>query len=370
MARPQKAGLDYYNVDTDLMSDPKVKRLCLKYGFNGFGLLQFLWVSIYRDGYFIKVADSFIELVSLEMRVDEKLIAEIINYMVSLNIFDRDIYNNHKILTSNGIQKRYLTIVTRRNEVRIIKEIWITDFPDLLTSKYPKTHIPLLESIVFTDIKDNIIERKPFEKQINEYKRIENLENGKVKKENGKEKKIVNVDNNPVNVDNNPQRKQKTENRKQKTENRNEKTENRKQERNEKNKFFPGEGEDAPAPEKNLIFSPVPESQKAKNKSSPSKEQILTWVSELENVPDGSAEYLAERYYLKRSSTDWKTVKGNRIADLQSDCKAWIHQDIQELKQKNGVLHGKFNSTNGTAVPTESELAEWNRQREELIRNC
>src|SRR5690606_20665012 len=56
------------------------------------------------------------------INVDINYLNEIINDCLKWGLFDENVYKKHKILTSRGIQKRYLEAVKRRKEIKIIKE--------------------------------------------------------------------------------------------------------------------------------------------------------------------------------------------------------------------------------------------------------
>lgn len=53
MPRPQKAGLDYFPLDTDMEQDDKIALIEAKYGIVDFGVVIKLFKKIYHsDGYY------------------------------------------------------------------------------------------------------------------------------------------------------------------------------------------------------------------------------------------------------------------------------------------------------------------------------
>ncbi len=113
MARPIKNGLDYFPFDTK--PDMKMNAVIRKYGATGLGCLIGLYQKIYDNGYFIKADFDFIEDLCLELRIeDEDYLKEFIRFCVKKNIFDRGFYESDKVLTSNGIQKRFNEATKRR----------------------------------------------------------------------------------------------------------------------------------------------------------------------------------------------------------------------------------------------------------------
>ena len=107
MARPQKLGLDYFSLDISL--DDKVELMEAKCGIEGFAILIKLWQKIYANGYYIDWKEDNAILFSRKINVEVTLVNSVIEECFNREIFDYNLYDNYKILTSSGIQKRYLT---------------------------------------------------------------------------------------------------------------------------------------------------------------------------------------------------------------------------------------------------------------------
>jgi hypothetical protein len=113
MARPHKNGLDYFPFDTK--PDMKMNSVIMKYGATGLGCLVGLYQKIYDNGYFVKVDSDFIEDLCLELRIeDEDFLKDFIKFCIKRKLFHADFYKKHKVLTSNGIQKRFNEATKRR----------------------------------------------------------------------------------------------------------------------------------------------------------------------------------------------------------------------------------------------------------------
>jgi hypothetical protein len=112
MARPQKIGLDYFPMDCH--PDKKLKAVIRKFGAEGFGVVVGLFQHIYSEGYFVKWTNDFAEDFSLEMNVDESIMDDVLSFCMKRDIFDNDLFKKKRILTSSGIQKRYLLATERR----------------------------------------------------------------------------------------------------------------------------------------------------------------------------------------------------------------------------------------------------------------
>jgi len=122
MARPVKTGLDYFPIDVDMDTDDKTELIEAKYGIEGFGVLIKLLMRIYRNGYYYEWGENEQLLFSKRVGVPINRVNEIINDAVGWELFDKNMLKKYKILTSRGIQKRYLKAVSRRQQVEIIKQ--------------------------------------------------------------------------------------------------------------------------------------------------------------------------------------------------------------------------------------------------------
>ncbi len=119
MARPQKEGLDYFPLDVDMDQDDKIALIEARYGIVGFGVVIRLFMKIYKNSYFYEWTEKEQLLFSRRVNVDINVINEIINDCLKWGIFDKSMYERHKVLTSRGIQRRYLKAADRRQSVQI-----------------------------------------------------------------------------------------------------------------------------------------------------------------------------------------------------------------------------------------------------------
>lgn len=128
MGRPQKQGLDYFPLNVDIDQDDKIAMIEAIHGIEGFGIVIKLLMKIYKEGYFYKWTECEQILFSKRVNIDIKRINAIINDCLKWNIFNKKLYDEYQVLTSNGIQARYLEIVKRRTSVELINEyILVTD---------------------------------------------------------------------------------------------------------------------------------------------------------------------------------------------------------------------------------------------------
>lgn len=139
MARPQKTGIDYFPLDVDMDQDDKILLIEAEHGVEGFGILIKLLMKIYKEGYFYEWTEKEQLLFSKRVNVDINRVNVVINSCLKWGFFDKRLFNEHSILTSNGIQKRYLEATSRRKKVEIIAEYCLFD---------PKSY----SNVVFVDI--------------------------------------------------------------------------------------------------------------------------------------------------------------------------------------------------------------------------
>lgn len=118
MARPQKCGVDYFPLDV-VMNDA-VRLLEAEFGLTGFGILIKLYQRIYGDkGYFCAWNEEVALLFASECKVGCNVVSEVLKALFKRGILDQSLYEQYGVLTSEGIQRRYLEIVKRRQDVRI-----------------------------------------------------------------------------------------------------------------------------------------------------------------------------------------------------------------------------------------------------------
>ena len=120
MARPPKVGLDYFPLDVNFLNDLKTKKIVRSYGASAVAVALNVFINIYRDnGYYAECDDDFTFLIADELKLDEEYTKNVIKKMIEVDFFDKNLYENHKILTSIGIQNRYVLASGRRVHTKI-----------------------------------------------------------------------------------------------------------------------------------------------------------------------------------------------------------------------------------------------------------
>lgn len=133
MARPLKVGLDYFPLDVDMDQDDKLAMVVAMFGMEGYGVVVKLLMKIYKEGYYYNWTRREQIIFAKNVNVDINKVKQIVNECVNEGFFNIKLYHDFEILTSLGIQMRYLEAVKRRKSVSFYEEYFlITDIKEAL----------------------------------------------------------------------------------------------------------------------------------------------------------------------------------------------------------------------------------------------
>lgn len=146
MARPPKKGLDYFPLNCH--SDTKTKLVEANFGLLGFAITVRLWQQIYADeGYYMVWDEDTGLLFSKDNNIEPKLASDVVDECIKRGIFDQEKFQQYSILTSKGIQERYLMMTEKRTGIKILDEYAVLGAPSELVSaektgvSSPKTRV-------------------------------------------------------------------------------------------------------------------------------------------------------------------------------------------------------------------------------------
>lgn len=123
MARPNKEGLDYFPIDTNMDQDDKIALIEAKHGIVGFGVIIKLYKKIYSTyGYYYFWDEQRQLLFSKQAGVEINKVIEIVNDAIHWDLFDKTLFQKYKILTSKRIQKTYIEATKRRKEIPMLQK--------------------------------------------------------------------------------------------------------------------------------------------------------------------------------------------------------------------------------------------------------
>lgn|GEM_PF-931126 len=137
MARPPKEGLDYFPFDTGFLQNVKVRKVMRAGGAASVSILISLLCNIYKDkGYYMKWDNDMPFLIADELGVSDGAVQDTVDKAVKAGFFDADTYNKYHVLTSIGIQERYLSAANRRIKVELHKKLLLIDVSDFTNLVY------------------------------------------------------------------------------------------------------------------------------------------------------------------------------------------------------------------------------------------
>ena len=114
------SGIPYFPLDVHL--DDKFNLIEAEFGLTGFAVVVKLFQKIYGgQGYYCEWTEDVALLFSRNIGLGGNVVSEIVSASIRRGIFDKDIYDKYRVLTSAGIQKRYFEAVSRRVSVDVEK---------------------------------------------------------------------------------------------------------------------------------------------------------------------------------------------------------------------------------------------------------
>lgn len=166
MGRQNKVGLDYFELDCHM--DDKIKLIEAEFGLKGFAIVVKLYQSIYSGfGYYCEWTPDISLLWAMQLGIspsggnkglgtavdktslsgsqgglgivsEELALSGFSNNLLNMvvlasirrGIFSKELFIKYRILTSSGIQKRYLNAVSKREKVELKKEYLLVSVPE------------------------------------------------------------------------------------------------------------------------------------------------------------------------------------------------------------------------------------------------
>lgn len=170
MARTTKRGLDYFQLDTDIFLNRKIKRLIKSFGAKGFMIYSFVIAEVYRDkGCFLVWDEDTAFDVSDVLNLPENLVIEVVNYCGTVGLFNKKLLAGGNV-TSKNIQERWLNIckLAKRKDLEIPSEINLLIENSELIAKTPEEKRLIPEEKPKTP--EESTQRKEKERKVNKNK--------------------------------------------------------------------------------------------------------------------------------------------------------------------------------------------------------
>ena len=139
MARPQKAGLDYFPFDVGLLKDNKLRRPKMTYGYLAIAVYLALLTLLYSDkGYYIPYETQnekddaiwyVLDSLQGKYQPDADTIAKVIEELVACGLFSGDRYP--KNITSKRSQSVYYSATVDRKSIVIDDAVWLLSLDEM-----------------------------------------------------------------------------------------------------------------------------------------------------------------------------------------------------------------------------------------------
>ncbi len=141
MGRLAKKGLEYFPMDIDMFQDIRIRKLIKYQGGAAVSVYTLLLCLIYKDGYYMRWDNELPFIMSELSGLEENHISEVIKCCLSIGLFDKNLYDKEKILTSRSIQQRYCNIKRLNKRLTRIDEYKLIDTPPSSSAKKTGTNI-------------------------------------------------------------------------------------------------------------------------------------------------------------------------------------------------------------------------------------
>jgi len=118
-------------MDVGFLRDKKVKLLRSEFGASSVVFVLYVFGKIYEgEGYFLAWDKDESLLAADELHESHSYISEVLRGCLSRSIFDDRVFQMFGILTSAGIQRRYLRGCEKRDVISVIEEYWLLNVDD------------------------------------------------------------------------------------------------------------------------------------------------------------------------------------------------------------------------------------------------
>lgn len=132
MGRTKQTGLYFFPFDVGFFDDDKILLIEEKFGVDGAYVLVRLLCTIYKNGYYYQWGEDECRLFVRKLghpNIDRNFVDELIREATTRDFFDKRLFEENQILTSHGIQKRYLEATKRYKSVILNKDYLLIPMP-------------------------------------------------------------------------------------------------------------------------------------------------------------------------------------------------------------------------------------------------
>ena len=139
MARPRKKGLDYFPLDVGFLRDRKIKLLRAEFGASSVVFVLYVFCRAFEEeGYFCTWDDDELLIAAEELKEKPSYLSEVLSGCLKRSIFDDGVFQMFGVLTSAGIQRRYLSGCEKRDTIPIFEEYCLLEKKEIQDSVLKK----------------------------------------------------------------------------------------------------------------------------------------------------------------------------------------------------------------------------------------
>ena len=127
MARPVKAGLDYFPFDCNFFAQRSVRALSGRFGAAGVAVYIYIMSEMYGNaGYYTTIDADFFDVCACDLRVDVDELEKIVAFLVDRSLLVRMDVADLQIYTSAEVQRRYqLAKKSGNRKTEVDGDIWL-----------------------------------------------------------------------------------------------------------------------------------------------------------------------------------------------------------------------------------------------------
>lgn len=135
MSRPIKQGIDYFPLDCQF--DNETELLISEHGGISVAILITIWQLIYKNkGYYICDDEDLYLLIRRRLMIDVGVIKSVVTSAIKRGIFCTQKHKKYKILTSKGIQSRYIIASRLKKNIDIVENYLCVDISNVVNYTY------------------------------------------------------------------------------------------------------------------------------------------------------------------------------------------------------------------------------------------
>ena len=133
MARPKNDGLSYFPFDVSFFSDMKIKSVRAHFGADGVALYIYLLCEIYRNGYYVKADDDFIDCTASDLGLSVDKVRQLMKFFCKRSLFNDTLLTADTILTASQIQRRYQEARKgAKRDIFVDEKLWLLEKSETL----------------------------------------------------------------------------------------------------------------------------------------------------------------------------------------------------------------------------------------------